>query len=277
MDPKEFYSRITLTEKEDSIMNQKKVAGKITRKSMLYKTGVEYGDYCANFVQGCAHGCKYPCYAMLIAKRTGRAKTYEEWCKPYLVENTLDLLDKEIPKLKDKIECVELCFATDPFMYEYPEVQEMAYKVIKKLNDNDIKCMVITKGILPISLADLSKENVYGITLVSLDEDYREEYEPNAAPLADRLAALKALHDKGCKTMISCEPYPTPNIHEQDLGELLEAVSFVDRIIFGRAHYNKEISSYKEHKKFYNERAKEVVDFCTEHGIDYHIKAKTIS
>lgn len=59
--------------------------------------------------------------------------------------------------------------------------------------------MVITKGVLPIFLADLSKENVYGITLVSLDEDYREEYEPNAAPLADRLAALKALHDKGCK------------------------------------------------------------------------------
>ena len=31
------------------------------RKSMLYKTGVEYGDYTMNHVQGCSHGCKYPC------------------------------------------------------------------------------------------------------------------------------------------------------------------------------------------------------------------------
>ena len=39
---------------------------KITRKSMLYKTGVEYGDYTINHVLGCSHGCKYPCYAFQI-------------------------------------------------------------------------------------------------------------------------------------------------------------------------------------------------------------------
>lgn len=26
------------------------------RKSLLYKTGVEYGDYTINHVQGCSHG-----------------------------------------------------------------------------------------------------------------------------------------------------------------------------------------------------------------------------
>ena len=40
---------------------------------MLYKTGVEYGDYTINHVQGCAHGCKFPCYAMMMAKRFGKA------------------------------------------------------------------------------------------------------------------------------------------------------------------------------------------------------------
>ena len=39
----------------------KKVKGYIERKTMLYKTGVEYGDYTMNHIQGCAHGCKYPC------------------------------------------------------------------------------------------------------------------------------------------------------------------------------------------------------------------------
>lgn len=37
----------------------------IIRKTMLYKTGVEYGDYTMNHVLGCAHGCKYPCYVFL--------------------------------------------------------------------------------------------------------------------------------------------------------------------------------------------------------------------
>lgn len=43
----------------------KKVKGYIEIKTMLYKTGVEYveyGDYTMNHIQGCAHGCKYPCY-----------------------------------------------------------------------------------------------------------------------------------------------------------------------------------------------------------------------
>ena len=88
----------------------------IERKSMLYKTGVEYGDYTMNHVQGCSHGCKYPCYAFLMAKRFGRVHTYEDWCSPVLVSNTLELLDKEIPRLKSKIQSVQLCFTTDPFM-----------------------------------------------------------------------------------------------------------------------------------------------------------------
>ena len=68
----------------------------ITRKSMLYKTGVEYGDYTMNHVLGCSHGCLYPCYAFLMAKRFGKVGNYEQWCTPKLVSNALELLDHEI-------------------------------------------------------------------------------------------------------------------------------------------------------------------------------------
>jgi len=60
-----------------------------------------------------------------------------------------------------------------------------------------------------------------------------ERMEPGAALYRERLAALKALHDAGCKTWVSIEPYPTPNLIEQNPMELLEAVSFTDKIIFG--------------------------------------------
>lgn len=253
------------------------VEGYIERKSMLYKTGVEYGDYTINFVQGCAHGCKYPCYAFSLKKRFGQVKTYEDWLKPYLVSNTLEILDREIPRLKDKIQSVQLCFTTDPFMYGYPEIEQMSIAAIKKLNEAGIKCTVLTKGILPESLAECSSVNEYGITLISLSEEYRQQMEPGAAPYTERLAALKRLHDKGCKTWVSIEPYPTPNLIEQDLMELLGKVDFVDKIIFGRTNYSKEISAYKQHKLFYNNCANRVIDFCKEKGIGYHIKEKTIT
>lgn len=249
----------------------------LNRKSMLYKTGVEYGDYTMNHVHGCSHGCKYPCYAYLMARRFGKVKTYAEWVEPAIVSNTLELLEKEIPRLKDKIKSVQLCFTTDPFMVGYPEIEEMSLASIRKLNDAGIKCVVLTKGILPIQLADYSRENEYGITLVSLDEQYREEVEPGAAPYVDRLRALRALHDAGCKTWISMEPYPTPNLMNQDLSEILEAVRFTDRIIFGRANYNKLVTDYKDHKDFYNICANQVIDFCVKNQIQYHIKDGTIT
>ena len=46
----------------------KSVKGYIQRKTMLYETGVEYGDYTMNHVLGCAHGCKFPCYAFMMKK-----------------------------------------------------------------------------------------------------------------------------------------------------------------------------------------------------------------
>ncbi len=249
----------------------------ITRKTMLYKTGVEYGDYTMNHVLGCFHGCLYPCYAFLMAKRFGKAATYEEWCKPKLVSNTLEILDREIPRLRAKIESVQLCFTTDPFMYGYDEVGAMSLAAIKKLNEAGIRCTVLTKGLLPIELAEQSNKNEYGITLISLDEDFRKRIEPGAASYADRIAALKALSVRGCKTWVSIEPYPTPNLIKQDLTAVLNAVSFANRIIFGRTNYNKDISAYTKHRAFYNEQADAVVQFCKERGISFHIKNGTMT
>ena len=249
----------------------------IIRKSMLYKTGVEYGDYTLNHVLGCSHGCKYPCYAFMMAKRFGRVSSYDEWIQPQLASNTLDILDKEIPKLKDKIDSVQLCFTTDPFMIGYSEISEVSLKIIEKLNENNIKCIILTKGLLPSTLSDYSPNNEYGITLVSLDEEYRIKMEPGASPYKDRIDSLRVLNRKGCKTWVSIEPYPTPNLIEQNLDDLLQSVSFTDKIIFGRTNYNKQVTAYKENKAFYNEKAREVIDFCNNNNINYHIKNGTLT
>lgn len=249
--------------------------GHITRKTMLYQTKVEYGDWAMNHVQGCTHGCQYPCYAFLMARRFGRVKTREEWIRPRIVDNTIDLLRKELPKRKNEIKRVQLCFTTDPFMVGYPEVGKISIDAIKLINKYGIPCVVLTKGVLPAELSRLSKINQYGITLVSLDEGFREEMEPGAAPLTDRIAALKALHEAGRKTWVSMEPYPTPNVHEQELQPILEAVKFADRIVFGRVHYDKRTSAYEDLEAFYHGAADQVRAFCEKNGIDCHIKKGT--
>lgn len=248
----------------------------IERKSLLYKTDVEYGDYSLNHVQGCSHGCKYPCYAYLMAKRFGRVKTYEEWIEPKIVNNIDEILDIELPKLKSKIKNVHLCFTTDPFMYEYEDICQKSVNIIKKINSYNINCTALTKGILPYEdLKSTNKNNSFGITLISLNEDYRKNVEPGSAPYIDRIKALKKLHYYGFKTWVSVEPYPTPNIINQDFDEILQAIGFVDKIIFGRLHYNKLSTSYPNHKQYYNDLSNKVIDFCIKNRIEYHIKNGT--
>ncbi len=256
---------------------------KVTRKSLLYKSKVEYADFCINHVEGCAHGCTFPCYAFNMAKRFGKVKSFEEWKQPKLVKNALELLDKEIPKYKDEIKFVHLCFTTDPFMYKYPEVTDMTLKIINKLNINGIRCTILTKGIYPKDLRNTkrySKNNEYGITLVSLNNNFKKRFEPNSASYKGRIRALKKLHKAGLKTWVSMEPYPTPNISDekkpiQALIKLLNEVSFVDNIIFGKLNYNVKSSTFGKNEEFY-ERCAEIVErFCKRRGIKYHIKYGT--
>ena len=58
---------------------------------------------------------------------------------------------------------LHLLFTTDPFMYQYKEVQDMSLAAIKKINEAGVRCSVLTKGILPIELAQLSVDKLYGI------------------------------------------------------------------------------------------------------------------
>jgi len=127
---------------------------------------------------------------------------------------------------------------------------------------------------LPKALADRARfpvENTHGISLVSLDEGFRRMWEPGAAPYAERIAALRHLHEAGRRTLVHIEPYPTPNIIEQDLRALLEAVAFVDHIFFSRWNYNCRVSDYPGAAVFYQEQAAIVRKFCEMHGIEYEV------
>lgn len=240
----------------------------ITRKSLLYKSGL--GFYTINHVQGCFHGCRYPCYAYMMARTHGRVSTYYEWCAPKLVSNAPELLLKELKHKRIKPDEIHLCLTTDPFMNGFPEVSEMSLRLISIINSHGIRCSILTKGEIPSALADRKRfpaDNLYGISLVSLNEAFRERWEPNAVSYSARIRALKSLHDKGCRTYVHIEPYPTPNILEQNLADLLKAVEFVDNIYFSGWNYNNIVKQSLDYNKFYSSQISKVRDFCSEHNI----------
>ncbi|MGA1846225.1 three-Cys-motif partner protein TcmP [Deferribacter abyssi] len=265
--------------KDNDKIFKKKPALAIKRKSLLYESKVEYAGYTINHVEGCTHGCQYPCYAFMMKRRFGKVKNWHDWITPKIVENSLELLDKEIPKYKEKINKVHLCFTTDPFMYGYTEVIELTLKIIEKLNNYGIPVTTLTKGIYPdkIQFENFHSENEYGITLVSLNESFRQKYEPFSANYEDRINSLKKLSDKGCFTWVSIEPYPTPNIVKQDIKRILKKIDFVDNIIFGKLNYNVESNEFKYSDEFYKKIVNDLIEFCNKKGIKYHIKQGTPS
>lgn len=79
-----------------------------------------------------------------MKKVKGQIKTYDEWIEPYLVSNTLELLDAEIPKLKNKIEWIPNAVVLGYWMEKLDES-----KVIETANQAGIekiyKCYINDK------------------------------------------------------------------------------------------------------------------------------------
>ena len=242
---------------------------RINRKTLLYRSGL--GFHCVNHVLGCSHGCRYPCYAFLMARHHGRVRDYDEWCRPRLVGNAVGLLERELQAKRTLPGSVHLCLTTDPFMAGQPEIEALSLAIIERLNRSRVPVSILTKGRLPSSLADTRRfpcENTYGISLVSVDEEFRREWEPGSAPSAERIAALRQLHEAGRETLVHMEPYPTPGIVEQDLDEVLASVSFVDEIYFSGWNYNPRVAREEGAAAFYAGASAAVRRFCARHGID---------
>jgi len=255
----------------------------ITRKTLLYETKVEYAKWCINHVKGCAHGCKY-CYSYKDAKRYGQVQNRADWLNYQVVINALDILNKELPRKKEKIgqDYVHLCFTTDPFMYDsqsgrlFTDVKVLTMHIIELLNDYGVRAETLTKGYYPSHLVNLKgRKNNFGITLTSLNENFRQSWEKDSAPYQRKIDSLKFLSYQPNKTWVSIEPYPTPNILQQNLYQLLSSVDFVDRIIFGQMNYVSEATRYPRREEFYKNSVATVVNFCEDLGIEWHIKEKT--
>jgi DNA repair photolyase len=204
-----------------------------------------------------------------MMKKFGKVASYEAWCKPKIVANALELAKQQLPKLVGKADYIHISFATDAFMYKQPEVIALTLQLMKLINAYGIPVHTLTKGVIPAKALELSKQNVFEITLVSISEQFRARFEPGAAPYRERIAALRLAHEKGLKTWVNMEPYPTPNIFQQDLVEILEQIAFVDNIRLSQWNYNTKVEAYPAWREFYYNTGVIARKWCEEHNIYY--------
>lgn len=261
------------------------------------KSNVDYmhGKYGISPVIGCSHGCVY-CYMKDIALKFKNHKdingeqifnTYTDWCKPIMVSNYWELVHKLIDHLHktNNHDDVMLSFSTDPFQYKYPEVITRSLQTIELLNRNNITCRILTKGILPACLINYSKSNKYGITLITMNDNFRKQLEPHASSIYNRIGALRYLHDNGCYTWVSIEPFLPIEFYNNDenlffsaLNEILYNINFVNEIIFGglcvhnvsNSMYNNDIN-----KRLYKEAADIIRRFCESTDKKFWIRKDT--
>lgn len=62
-------------------------------------------------------------------------------------------------------------------MHKVKEVERLTLKILERLNKDKVKSILVSKGVYPEILANQTKFNTfneYGITIVSLSEDFRK-------------------------------------------------------------------------------------------------------
>ncbi len=189
-----------------------------------------------------------------------------QWMRPMIFVGAPEMVAKEIKRLED-IKSVEMCFTTDPFMHGNPEMIVTSNALIDLFRNNGIGVTILTKGDLDDAVE--CRGVWYGITLISLSEDFRRQWEPHAAPLTNRITALERKHEHGLDTWASIEPFPPENLATDSIEEIVEELDFVNKLILGRWNY----AGFND-QEYYRSIALRFMDACRSHNIECKVKAE---
>lgn len=183
----------------------------IQAKSILtkYKTVDKYFRirYSMNLYRGCQHNCIY-C--------DSRSECYqiENFDDIIIKENAIELLKKEISKLKEK-NVIGTGSMNDPYMPIESEIRN-TQKALEVINKYRFPVHIITKSDLVLRDLDLIKEiskeyAAVSFTIITTDDRLGKILEPIAPIISMRFEAIKQLSKSGIKTGISLMPV-LPNI-----------------------------------------------------------------
>ena len=193
----------------------------------------EYSDLAVNLYTGCSHGCRY-CYCPAILR-----KKIDEWSAcPTPRVDILRLLEKDAQKMKGDTRDILLSFMSDP--YHSDEAAALTREALLILEKYDLRVQVLTKGGLrSVRDFDILARNrwKYGATILFSDDVMRKEWEPHAAPIEERMEALREARRREIYTWVSIEPVIAP---AQALGVMHRLKGSVNLWKVGKLNHNKE-------------------------------------
>ncbi|MDP2857837.1 MAG: radical SAM protein [Bacillota bacterium] len=174
-----------------------------------------------NLTAGCAHGCIY-CYTRGYTNNPGADKVL-------LYANTLGKLEDELARKRTKPDAVYFSPSRDLFQ-PLAEVLELGHRILEVLFSNGIGVAFLTKGLIPDRTMRLLLNNRDRVSaqvgIITINEDVRRIFEPNAANIQERLRQIAALTAGGIPTEARLDPI-LPGITDtpEALRDLFSALS----------------------------------------------------
>ena len=166
----------------------------------------EYSDLAVNLYTGCSHACRY-CYCPAILRKTIDAWAFD----PQPRKGILRDLERDAKKLRGDPREILLSFMSDP--YHSDEAARLTREALHLLEQYDLRVQVLTKGGRRSTQDfDILARNhwKYGTTIIFRSEALRQQWEPGAPPIAERVEALRQAHAMGIFTWVSVEPVVDP-------------------------------------------------------------------
>ncbi|MBN1938602.1 MAG: hypothetical protein JW843_03385, partial [Candidatus Aminicenantes bacterium] len=164
------------------------------------------GKFAFSPYQACAHGCLY-C--------DGRAERYwveGEFDRDIVIRrNAPQILAAEVPKLREK----GIVFIGSGISdgYQPPEKEEKLMPACGRiLAEAGLPAAVLTKSSLVLRDLDIWSEVqarsgfTLMVSLITLDDRLRAEFEPGASPVEERLEALSVFRGRGCSVGVAAMP-----------------------------------------------------------------------
>lgn len=210
---------------------------------MIYETkgkAREYFELAANLYISCEHGCIY-CYAPDVL-HIGRDEFYRRSLPKQNGELALSNLRKDAQKLAllgERDRHILLSFISDPYQPIESKLK-LTRRAIEILHGYGLKVAILTKGgkRAERDFNMLNQDDLFGVTLTFITSSRSLAWEPGAALPEERIASLKAAHEKGIPTFVSLEPVIDP----METFQIIELTApYVDHYKVGKLNYEEKL------------------------------------
>ena len=157
-------------------------------------------DYVINPYVGCPHRCMY-CYAEFM-------KSFSNHDEPWGTFVDVKIRSTAVKPVALQDKYVFLSSVTDCYN-PLEEKYQLTRKLLQQLRPSRAKIRILTKSALVTRDIDIFKtlpDVAIGFSMNTTRDHFRQEIEPGASSVQERLQALQQLHENGISTYIHASP-----------------------------------------------------------------------